>query len=78
MHHFGVRNGFRRSAKSILKSNQTMGAVVRSSALNLVGGIMDQIVTDELPAKRVGAAIELLADAFLEDPIFCFHFPQIM
>ena len=38
--------------------------------------MMGQLVIDLLPAKYVRSAVELLADAFRDDPIFCFHFPD--
>ncbi len=38
---------------------------------------MDQLVVDVLPAKYVRSAIDLLVDAFRDDPIFCFHFPDL-
>lgn len=38
--------------------------------------MMGQLVIDLLPAKYVRSAIGLLADAFRDDPIFCFHFPD--
>lgn len=37
---------------------------------------MDQSDIGLLPARHVHAAIGLLADAFQDDPIFCFHFPD--
>jgi GNAT superfamily N-acetyltransferase len=37
---------------------------------------LDQFVIQLLPAKHVRGAIEILADAFRDDPIFCFHFPD--
>ena len=40
------------------------------------GLMMGQLVIDLLPAKYVRSAVELLADAFRDDPIFCFHFPD--
>jgi GNAT superfamily N-acetyltransferase len=38
--------------------------------------ILNQLVIDLLPAKCVRRAVGLLADAFRDDPIFCFHFPD--
>ena len=37
---------------------------------------MDQIVIHPLPTKYVRSAVDLLADAFKDDPIFCLHFPD--
>lgn len=37
---------------------------------------MDQLVVGLLPAKCVRGAVSMLADAFRDDPIFCFHFPD--
>jgi ribosomal protein S18 acetylase RimI-like enzyme len=41
------------------------------------GLILDQLDIGLLPARYVRAAIGLLADAFQDDPIFCFHFPAL-
>lgn len=38
---------------------------------------MSQLVIGLLPAKRIRGAVSLLADAFRDDPIFCFHFPDL-
>ena len=40
------------------------------------GWVLDQFVIKPLPAKCVQSAIDLLAGAFEDDPIFCFHFPD--
>ena len=40
------------------------------------GARLDQLVIGLLPVRYVRGAIGLLADAFLDDPIFCFHFPD--
>jgi ribosomal protein S18 acetylase RimI-like enzyme len=40
------------------------------------GSILNQLVIGLLPAKCVQRAVGLLADAFRNDPIFCFHFPD--
>jgi GNAT superfamily N-acetyltransferase len=37
---------------------------------------LDQFVIEQLPATHVRGAVDLLADAFRDDPIFCFHFPD--
>ena len=37
---------------------------------------MNQLVIGLLPAKCVQRAVGLLVDAFRNDPIFCFHFPD--
>jgi GNAT superfamily N-acetyltransferase len=37
---------------------------------------LDQIDIGLLPSRHVDAAIGLLAAAFQDDPIFCFHFPN--
>ncbi|MGZ5828025.1 MAG: GNAT family N-acetyltransferase [Xanthobacteraceae bacterium] len=37
---------------------------------------MDQIIIELLPTKSIQGAVDLLAVAFKDDPIFCFHFPD--
>lgn len=36
----------------------------------------EPIVVGHLPGRRIGEAVSLLGDAFSEDPIFSFHFPD--
>jgi GNAT superfamily N-acetyltransferase len=37
---------------------------------------LDPLIIEQLPAKHIRNAVALLADAFRDDPIFCFHFPD--
>ena len=41
-----------------------------------MAAILNQLVIEPLPAKYVRSAVTLLADAFRDDPIFCFHYPD--
>jgi ribosomal protein S18 acetylase RimI-like enzyme len=39
--------------------------------------VLDQFVIERLPGAYVRRAVDLLANAFKDDPIFCFHFPDL-